>query len=144
MAPPIHCWMGYQANQWIHQRNIHLVSDSTTKTILDGLSGSPMDTPNEYSYHIYPLVRTTIRQLQWLSAWPMDTLSRYSVGIRLIQQHHPHNIWPIRLINGYTEWIFRWYPPNPTGPSKWYWIACQADVQVLNHLYLFPSSKHTP
>jgi len=50
-------------------------SDGIIQTILDGLSGRPMDTPNEYS-----------------------------VGIRPIRQYHPHNIgWTVMQTNGYTQ-----------------------------------------
>jgi hypothetical protein len=58
--------MNYQADQWIHPMNIQWVSglsDSIIQTILNGLSGGPMDTPNEYS-----------------------------VSIRLIRLDHPDNI----------------------------------------------------
>jgi len=58
----------------------------------------------------------------------MDTPSEYSVGIRLIRRYHPVNIeWAVRLTDGYTEWIFGGYPPNPMDTPSQYWMGCQAN-----------------
>ena len=111
--------MECQADQWIHSMNIQWVSgwsDSIIQTILNGLSGVPMDTPNEYS-----------------------------VGIRLIRLDHPDNIgWAVSLTNGYTQWIFSGYLADPTGPFKWYWIACQAGCKYWIVFTFFPPANTLP
>ena len=83
--------------QWVSGR-----SDSITWTILEALSGGPMDTPSEYS-----------------------------VGIRPIRQYYLDNIGcTIRLTNRYTEWLFREYPADLTVSSRQYWMDCQADQWI--------------
>jgi len=98
-------WIFRPANQFIHSINIHLAlawSDRTTHTILDNLSG-----------------------------WPMDTLSQYLFSICLIRPDHPHNIgYPVRLTDGYLESIFIYHSPDPTGPPTQYWITCPADQWI--------------
>jgi hypothetical protein len=95
-------WMYCQADQWVHWVNIQSLSgwsNCNTHTIFDVLLG-----------------------------WSMGTPSKYSVTVRLIQLQHPYNIWcAVRLIDGYTEWIFSQYPAHPTVTPGQYWIWCQAD-----------------
>jgi len=54
----------------------------------------------------------------------MDTPSEYSVGIHVIRWYHPVNIgWAVHLINGYTQWIFSGYPPDPMVPPSEYSVG---------------------
>jgi len=111
-------WMDCQADQWIHPMNIRWVSgisDGITHSILDGLSGGPMNTPNEYSVGIRPIQLYHHSILDGLSGGPIDTSNEYLMCIRLIRRYHPLNIgWTVRRTNGYTQQIFSEYPAYPT------------------------------
>jgi len=55
----------------------------------------------------------------------MGTPSEYSVTVRLIRLQQSDNIeCAVRLIDGYTEWIFNQCPADPTATRRQYWMCC--------------------
>jgi len=51
-----------------------------------------MNTPNEYSVGIWPIQLYYHSILDGLSGGPIDTSNEYLMGIRLIRRYHPLNI----------------------------------------------------
>jgi len=58
----------------------------------------------------------------------MHTVDKYSMSVRLILHHYPHNIqYDVRLTNAYSGWIFGQCPPDLTPPPIQYVLLCPAD-----------------